>query len=91
HEVDLTLVNVSIRDTPVGIDIDPGYSDSLWGKDVRFERVSHAGVIISRESSAFTQIGFDNALATDTPVFAHFRESGKTVAAPARVYRVARF
>ncbi|MES1995780.1 MULTISPECIES: glycosyl hydrolase family 28-related protein [unclassified Sphingomonas] len=91
HEVDLTLVNVAIRDTPIGIDIDPGYSDSLWGKDVRFERVSHAGVIISRESSAFTQIGFDNALATDTPVFARFRESGKTVAAPARAYRVARF
>lgn len=91
HEVDLTLVNVAIRDTPVGIDIDPGYSDSLWGKDVRFERVSHAAVTISREASVFTQIGFDSALATDTPVFARFRESGKTVTAPARSYRVARF
>ncbi|HEX7799786.1 MAG TPA: glycosyl hydrolase family 28-related protein, partial [Asticcacaulis sp.] len=32
HEADLTLINVAIRDTPVGIDIDQGYSDSLWGK-----------------------------------------------------------
>src|SRR5580692_454757 len=35
HEADLTLVNIDIRNTPVGIDIDRGYSDSLWGRDVR--------------------------------------------------------
>ena len=91
HEVDLTLVNVGISDTPVGIDIDPGYSDSLWGKYVRFERLSRAGVVVSRENSVFTQIGFDNAVATDTPVFAQFRESGKTVAGQGRSYRVASF
>ncbi len=91
HEVDLTLVNVAIRDTPVGIEIDPGYSDSLWGKDVRFERVSRAGVVVSRENSVFTQIGFDNAVATETPVFAQFRESGKTIAGKGRSYRVTAF
>ena len=91
HEVDLTLVNVAIRDTPVGIEIDRGYSDSLWGKDVRFEHVTRAGVIISNENSAFTQIGFDNALAADTPVFARFRESGWTVAAAGRAYRMGAF
>ncbi|WP_420833463.1 glycosyl hydrolase family 28-related protein [Sphingomonas pollutisoli] len=91
HEADLTLVNVAISDTPVGIDIDPGYSDSLWGKHVRFERVSRAGVVISRENSAFTQIGFDNAIASDTPVFARLRESGKTVTGQGRTYRVAAF
>jgi sugar lactone lactonase YvrE len=91
HEVDLTLVNVTIRDTPTGIDIDRGYSDSLWGKNVRFERVSKAAVVISNENSPFTQIGFDNALATATPVFARFRDSGKTVKAPAAAYRVSAF
>jgi len=91
HEADLTLVNVRVSDTPVGIDIDPGYSDSLWGKDVRFERVSRAGIVISRENSVFTQIGFDNAVASDTPVFAQFRESGKTVAGQGRSYRVTSF
>lgn len=91
HEVDLTLVNVAIRDTPVGIEIDRGYSDSLWGKDVRFERVSKAGVVISSENNVFTQIGFDNAVAVDSPVFARFRESGKTVAGKGKAYRVASF
>jgi hypothetical protein len=91
HEADLTLVNVAIANTPVGIDIDPGYSDSLWGSDVRFEHVSRAAVVISNEKSVFTQIGFDTTLARDTPVFARFRESGKTLAAPGTAYRVASF
>ncbi len=63
HEVDLTLVNVAIATRPVGIEIDRGYGDSLWGKDVRFEQVSRAGVVISNEDSVFTQVGFENALA----------------------------
>jgi sugar lactone lactonase YvrE len=91
HEVDLTLVNVAIRDTPVGIEIDRGYSDSLWGKDVRFERVSRAGVVISNENTVFTQVGFENALAVDSPVFARFRDSGRTVEGAGAAYRVASF
>jgi sugar lactone lactonase YvrE len=91
HEVDLTLVNVAIRDTPIGIEIDRGYSDSLWGKNVRFENVSQAGVIISQENNVFTQIGFDNAVASNVPVFARFRDSGKTIAGKGRAYKVASF
>lgn len=91
HEVRLTLANVTFRNTPVGIDIDRGYSDSVWGKDVRFENVSTAGIIISNENKVFTQIGFDNALATNTPTFARFRDSGKTVAGQGRSYRVSDF
>ena len=91
HEADLTLVNVAIRNTPVGIEIDRGYSDSLWGKDVRFENVSRAGVVISNENNVFTQVGFENALAVNSPVFARFRESGGTVDGKGKAYKVASF
>ena len=91
HEAGLTLTNVAFRQTPVGIEIDRGYSDELWGKDVRFDGVTRAAVIVSNENSAFTEIGFDNAVARDTPVFALFRDSGKTLKAPAKTYRVADF
>ncbi|UYY59184.1 glycosyl hydrolase family 28-related protein [Sphingomonas sp. S2-65] len=91
HEVDLTLVNVAIKDTPVGIEIDRGYSDSLWGKQVRFENVAQAGVLISAENSVFTQVGFDDAVAINTPTFARFRDSGKTVAGAGARYRVRDF
>jgi sugar lactone lactonase YvrE len=91
HEVGLTLVNVAVRDVPVGIEIDGGYGDQLWGKDVRFERVSQAAIIISNENIVYTQIGFENALAVDAPVFARFRDSGRTVDGKGRAYRVADF
>ncbi|UAL12583.1 glycosyl hydrolase family 28-related protein [Caulobacter segnis] len=91
HEAGLTLVNVTLRDTPIGIDIDRGYGDWLWGKDVRFENVSKAGVVISNERNVYTQIGFENALAANTPVFARFRDSGKTTPGQGRTYQVAAF
>jgi sugar lactone lactonase YvrE len=79
HEASLTLVNVSFRDVPVAIDIDAGYSDWLWAKDTRFENIAKAAVIVSNEKSVYTQIGFENAVAVNTPVFARFRESGKVL------------
>lgn len=91
HEAGLTLVNVVIRDTPVGIEVDRGYGDWLWGKDVRFEHVRQAGVVISNESNVYTQIGFENAIAGDTPVFAKFRDSGRTVNGKGRFYSVKSF
>jgi len=91
HEVDLTLVNVAMRNTPVGIEINRGQSDSLWGKDVRFENIAQAGVVISEENNVFTQIGFENAVAVNTPTFARFRDSGRTVAGQGKAYRVAGF
>lgn len=91
HEAGLTLLNVSIRDTPVGIEIDKGYGDWLWGQDVRFEHVSKAGVIISGENNVYTQVGFQNAVAVRTPVLARFREGGRTVAVQGQSYKVASF
>ena len=91
HEAQLTLVNVAMRNVPVGIEIDRGYGDWLWGKDVRFENVRKAAVVISNENNIYTQIGFENALASNTPVFARFRESGHTVSGKGHAYRVSSF
>jgi len=91
HEAGLTLVNTAFRDVPTGIEIDPGYGDWLWGKNVRFERVTQAAVVISNEKNVYTQVGFDNAFARDTPTFARFRDSGKTQPGLAGAYRVTRF
>jgi hypothetical protein len=90
HEPQLTLLNVTFRNVPVGVEIDEGYGDWLYGKDVRFENVSKAGVIISNEASVYTQVSFDNALLDKTPVFASFRESGKTLGQKG-AYKVAEF
>ncbi|MES2441183.1 MAG: glycosyl hydrolase family 28-related protein [Pseudomonadota bacterium] len=91
HEAQLTLANVSIRNTRVGIDIDRGYSDELWGRDVRFENVSHAAVVISNEASPLTQIGFENAVIRNVPVFARYRDSGTSLAGSRRASRFRSF
>ena len=91
HEAGLTLVNVAIRNTPVGIEIDRGYGDWMWGKNVRFENVSKAAVVISNEDNVYTQVGFDNALLRNVPTFARFRDSGKTIAGSGPVYQVSEF
>jgi hypothetical protein len=91
HEAGLTLINTTIRNTPVGIEIDRGYGDWLWGKDVRFENVSRAAVIISNADNVYTQVGFDNALAKNVPVFARFRDSGRTVPGYGPAYQVSEF
>ena len=90
HEASLTLVNVSFRNVPVAIDIDPDNSDWLWVKNSRFENVSKAAIIVSNENSVYTQIGVENALASGTPVFARFRESAKTLGSKG-IYEVKAF
>jgi len=91
HEAGLTLVNVAFRDTPVGVEIDRGYGDWLFGQDVRFENVSRAGVIVSNENNAYTQVTFENALARRTPVFARLRDSGTERRGAGPSYRVTSF
>jgi hypothetical protein len=91
HEAALTLGNTEIRNTPVGIEIDRGYGDWLWGADVRFENVSKAALIISNENNVQTQVGFERVSADNVPVFAHFRDSGKQLAGKGRRYQVSQF
>jgi hypothetical protein len=79
HEASLTVVNGNFENVPVAIDIDPDYSDWLWVKNSRFVNVSKAAIIISAENNPYTQIGVEDAVAANTPVFARFRESGKTL------------
>ena len=91
HEAGLTMINTTIKNTPVGVEIDRGYGDWLWGKDVTFENVSKAALVISNEDNVYTQVGFENAIARNVPVFARFRDSGKTVAGKGANYKVSEF
>jgi hypothetical protein len=82
---------MQFSDTPVGIEIDRGYGDWLWGKNVNFKNVSRAAVVISNEDSAYTQVGFENATAANVPVFARFRDSGKVIQGRGARYLVKSF
>jgi sugar lactone lactonase YvrE len=91
HEAGLTLIRDTFRDVPKGIDIDDGYPDQLWVKDSRFENIGGPVVTISLENSPLTEVGFENAVLSNAPVFAKLRESGKTVAGKGALYEVKNF
>ncbi len=91
HESGLTLVRDRFRNVPVAIDIDPEYYDQLWVKDCRFENISSHVVTVSNEKSALNEIGFENAVVQNAPVFALLRESGKKVEGKGGIYRVRNF
>jgi hypothetical protein len=91
HMAGLTVVRTTFRNLPVAIEIDRQYPDQLWVTGSRFENVSRAAVIISNEKNATTQIGFQDALCSNVPTFARFRESGRTQPGSGPFYRVATF
>ena len=91
HLAQLTVVRSTFRGVPVAVEIDPQYSDQVWIEDSRFEDISTAIVHISNEKSPDTQIGIENAVCSNVPVFARFRESGRTEKAPGAIYRVRHF
>lgn len=91
HEAGLTVIRNTFRNVPKAIDIDEGYPDQLWVKDSRFENISGPVVTISLEKSPLTEIGFENAILSNAPVFARQRESGKTIAGKGAAYHVSNF
>jgi sugar lactone lactonase YvrE len=91
HLVALTVIRTTFRNVPTAIEIDRGYSDQLWVKDSRFENVSRAAIVISNEKNALTQIGVEDAVCSNVPVFARFRDSGRAEAGAGPRYRVTAF
>ncbi|MBN1568174.1 MAG: SMP-30/gluconolactonase/LRE family protein [Acidobacteria bacterium] len=91
HEAGLTLIRNTFRNAPTAIEIDPEYYDQLWVKDCRFESISGSAIIISNENNPLVEVGVENAVLRDVPVFARFRESGKAVAGKGKQYRIKDF
>lgn len=91
EEGGLTLLRLTVRDTPTAILVRPDRCEELWLEDSRFENLSGPALVISDESSARTQINVRNLTCVGVPEFAHFRESGRRLAAPGAIYVVREF
>jgi hypothetical protein len=91
HEAGLTLIRDIFRNVPTAIEIDPEYHDQLWVKDCRFEKIAGSAIIIGNERSPLVEVGVEDAVLQDAPVFAHFRQSGREVAGKGKRYRVEDF
>ena len=91
HMAGLTLVRDTFRNVPIAVEINRDYSDQLWIKDSRFENVSQAAILISNERNPMTQVGVENAICSNVPVFARLRDSGGTFTATGTIYKVSHY
>jgi sugar lactone lactonase YvrE len=91
HEAGLTLIRPQFKNVPTAISIDPKYSDELWIKDGRMENVTGPAFVISNEKNARTEINMENVACSNVPLFASYRDSGRQVSGPAKIYEVQTF
>jgi len=91
HNTGFAIVNMHVKNVPVAVEIRENDIDRLIMENCLFENVTRAGVIISKERSALTQINLLNIECNNVPVFAMFRESGKTTTSVYKTYRVKEF
>lgn len=87
-KVGLTMIRPSFSNVPTAVSVDADQTEQLWMKDARLANISGPALIISQEHSLRTQINLEDAVCTNVPVFAHFRESKRNLAAPGETYRV---
>ena len=88
HEAGLTLVNVTFANTPVGIEIDPRLRRLALRPGRALRATSRQRASSSRTRTTPTRRSASTTRsATGTPVFARFRESGRTVGRTGPIYR----
>jgi len=91
REAGLTIVRMSVRNTPAVIVIDSNYSEKLFMEDCRFDGITGAAIRISDENNAFNQINLRNIVCRNTPVLVTYRLSGREVKGVGATYAVRRF
>ncbi len=88
NEAGLAIVNMHVKDVPVGIEMVENNEDRLFLENCIFENVSDAGIIVSLENNTMSQLNMLNINCRDVPVIVKFRQSGKKISVPDKIYRV---
>ena len=91
REAGLTIVRMSVSNTPAVIDIDSNYSEKLFMEDCRFDGITGAAIRISDENNAFNQVNLRNIVCRNTPVLVAYRLSGRQVKGAGQNYAVRHF
>jgi hypothetical protein len=91
REAGLTIIRMTVKNTPVVIDINPHFYEKLFMEDCRFENISGPAIIISDEYNAHNQVNLRNIDCRGVPVLVAYRQSGQQVAGKSNLYKVKTF
>lgn len=85
------IVNMYVKNVPVAVEIKEGDIDRLFMENCIFDNVKTAGVVISQENHVQTQVNLLGISCRNVPVLASYRQSGRKVQVPHKMYKVKEF
>lgn len=91
HGTGLTIISMHVKNVPVAVEIREGDIDRLYMENCLFDNVKEAGIIISMEEHAQTQVNLLNIVCRNVPVVASYRQSGKKVESSDKIYKISEF
>ena len=91
HSTGFAIVAMHVKNVPVAVEIRQNDIDRLYMENCLFDNVREAGVIVSREQHALTQVNLVNIDCRNVPVFVKFRESGGKIESGLKMYKVKDF
>jgi hypothetical protein len=86
----MTIVNMQMKNAPVGIELQEDVADRLFLEKCLFENVGKA-VVIGVDDNATNQVNLIKVECKNVPVIAHFTKSGKDIEAKDKIYRIKDF
>lgn len=86
----LAIVNMKVRNTPVGIICDSGMADRLFVEDSYFENVQKA-VVVTGDENANNETNLLNIYCRNVPVFAELQKRGASYTMADKSYKVNEF
>lgn len=88
-EAGMTLIRVTMRNTPVGLEIWPDNTEVAYLEDCVMDNVSKAAILESGVATPTNQLNARNIVCRKTPVFLKFsKDDDRVVSAAGSIYRV---
>jgi hypothetical protein len=69
QEVGMTLVRVRIAHTPIAVEISPGMTEQLYGRDLTLTAISDSAISLGDARKAHHQVTLDHILCDRVPIF----------------------
>jgi hypothetical protein len=88
HNTGMAIIGMHAKNVPIAVEIREGDNDRLYMENCLFENIKEAGVVISNEGIAITQVNLLGIDCRNVPVFVKYRDSGGTEKVDNKTYRV---
>ena len=86
----MAIVNMEIKNTPVGIELQDGHCDRFYMERAYFKNVGTA-VKVAVENNAHNQLNIIDSYCEKVPTLVHFKPSGRKIERTDKVYYVKNF